>query len=113
VFRALEENNANAGGAYIARGPEQVLIRGEGLVETLADIGSIVVSVSPDGVPVLVRNLGEVTFAPEVRQGAATRDGRGEIVTGIVMMLIGENSREVVADVKAAAEQIRPSLRPG
>lgn len=113
VFRALEENNANAGGAYIARESEQVLIRGEGLVETLSDIESIVVSVSPEGVPILIRNIAEVAFAPEVRQGAATRDGRGEVVTGIVMMLIGENSRQVVNDVKAAVDQIRPSLPAG
>ena len=113
VFRALEENNANAGGAYIARESEQVLIRGEGLIEKLADVGSVVVATSEEGVPVYVRDLGAVAFAPEVRQGAATRDGRGEIVTGIVMMLIGENSREVVADVKAAVRQIEPSLPRG
>lgn len=113
VFRALEENNANAGGAYIARESEQVLIRGEGLVETLDDVGRIVVSTSAEGVPTLVRDLGDVVFAPEVRQGAATRDGQGEIVTGIVMMLIGENSREVVNDVKAAVSQIEPSLPKG
>ncbi|MDY7229870.1 efflux RND transporter permease subunit [Hyalangium rubrum] len=113
VFHALEENNANAGGAYIARGAEQVLIRGEGLVETLEDIGNIVLSASPQGVPVLIRDVAEMKFAPMVRQGAVTRDGRGEAVTGIVMMRIGENSREVVNRVKAAVEEIRPTLPPG
>jgi cobalt-zinc-cadmium resistance protein CzcA len=113
VFRALEENNANAGGAYIAHESEQVLIRGEGLIEKLSDVGNVVVATSDEGVPVYVRDLGTVAFAPEVRQGAVTRDGRGEIVTGIVMMLIGENSREVVADVKAAVKQIEPSLPHG
>ncbi|PTL81602.1 efflux RND transporter permease subunit [Vitiosangium sp. GDMCC 1.1324] len=113
VFRALEENNANAGGAYIARGPEQVLIRGEGLVESLEDIGNIVVATSPQGVPVYIRNVAEVKFAPMVRQGAVTRDGRGEAVTGIVMMRIGENSREVVNRVKEAVEAIRPTLPEG
>ncbi|MFP2911147.1 efflux RND transporter permease subunit [Pyxidicoccus sp. 3LFB2] len=113
VFHALEENNANAGGAYIARGPEQVLIRGEGLVETLEDIRNVVLSTSPQGVPVYVRNVAEVAFAPMVRQGAVTRDGRGEAVTGIVMMLIGQNSREVVNAVKEEVEKIRPTLPPG
>ncbi|MFP2923775.1 efflux RND transporter permease subunit [Pyxidicoccus sp. 3LG] len=113
VFHALEENNANAGGAYIARGPEQVLIRGEGLLETLEDIRNVVLSTSPQGVPVYVRDIAEVAFAPMVRQGAVTRDGRGEAVTGIVMMLIGQNSREVVNDVKEEVEKIRPSLPPG
>lgn len=113
VFRALEKNNANAGGAYIARGAEQVLIRGEGLITSLDDVGNTVVTTSPEGVPVLVRHLGKVTLAPMVRQGAVTRDGRGEVVTGIVMMLMGENSRRVVNDVKEAVEAIGPSLPEG
>ncbi|AKQ66372.1 Cobalt-zinc-cadmium resistance protein CzcA [Myxococcus hansupus] len=113
LFEALEQNNANAGGAYIARGPEQVLIRGEGLVESLDDIRTVVLATSDQGVPVYVRDVAEVTFAPQVRQGAVTRDGRGEAVTGIVMMLIGQNSREVVNAVKAEVEKIRPALPPG
>ncbi|MCP3099442.1 CusA/CzcA family heavy metal efflux RND transporter [Myxococcus sp. K15C18031901] len=113
VFAALEQNNANAGGAYIARGPEQVLIRGEGLVEGLEDLRDVVLTTSAQGVPVYVRDVAEVAFAPQVRQGAVTRDGRGEAVTGIVMMLIGQNSREVVNNVKAEVERIRPSLPPG
>ncbi|QSQ17651.1 efflux RND transporter permease subunit [Myxococcus landrumensis] len=113
VFEALEQNNANAGGAYIARGPEQVLIRGEGLVETLEDLRDVVLSTSPQGVPIYVRDVATVAFAPKVRQGAVTRDGRGEAVTGIVMMLIGQNSREVVNNVKVEVEKIRPTLPPG
>ncbi|MCY1017879.1 efflux RND transporter permease subunit [Pyxidicoccus sp. MSG2] len=113
VFQALEENNANAGGAYIARAQEQVLIRGEGVVESLDDIANIVVSTSAQGTPVFIRNVAEVKFAPQVRQGAVTRDGRGEAVTGIVMMLIGQNSRAVVEDVKVVVEKIRPTLPQG
>lgn len=113
VFRALEENNANAGGASIARGPEQVLIRGEGLVQTLDDLRNVVVATPEEGTPVYVRDIAEVAYAPMVRQGAVTRDGEGEAVTGIVMMLIGENSREVVDRVKDAVEHVRPSLPKG
>lgn len=113
VFKALEENNGNAGGAYIARHQEQVLIRGEGLVESLEDIRNIVVAASPEGVPIYIRNVAEVKFAAAVRQGAVTRDGRGEVVTGIVMMLIGENSRTVVNRVKGAVDEIRPTLPKG
>jgi cobalt-zinc-cadmium resistance protein CzcA len=113
VFRALQENNANTGGAYLTRGSEQLLIRGEGVVETLDDIASVVVATSPTGVPVYIRNVADVAFAPEVRQGAVTRDGQGEAVTGIVMMLIGENSREVVNAVKEAVARIQPTLPPG
>ncbi|MFZ5623860.1 MAG: efflux RND transporter permease subunit [Gemmatimonadota bacterium] len=111
LFDALERNNANAGGAYIERNAEQYLIRGEGLVGTLADVGNIVVATDPaDGTPIYVRQLAEVRFAPMVRQGAVTQDGRGEIVAGITMMLLGANSREVVTNVKAAVAQMQPSL---
>ncbi|MEZ5418103.1 MAG: efflux RND transporter permease subunit [Vicinamibacterales bacterium] len=96
VFEALEGNNANAGGAYIERAQEQYVIRGEGLVEKIADIDNIVVA-ARNGTPVFIRNLGETVLAPQVRQGAVTRDGRGEVVPGVVMMLMGENAR-VVAD---------------
>jgi len=110
LFEALEHNNANAGGAYIEKNGEQFLIRGEGLIGSREDIQDIVVATSPDGTPTFVRHLGEVTFAPMVRQGAVTRDGRGEAVTGIVMMLIGANSRQVVNDVKTTLAEMQPAL---
>jgi cobalt-zinc-cadmium resistance protein CzcA len=113
VFEALERNNANSGGAYIERNQEQYLIRGEGLVQSLRDIENIVVAARNGDTPIYIRNLGRAAFAPMVRQGAVTRDGRGEAVTGVVMMLIGENSRAVVNRVKDKIEEIRKSLPPG
>ena len=113
VFDALERNNANAGGAYIERAQEQYVIRGEGLVERISDIDNIVVSAAEDGTPVYIRNLGQTVFAPQVRQGAVTRDGNGETVTGVVMMLMGENSRVVAARVRDALEGIKGSLPEG
>ena len=110
VFDALERNNANAGGAYIEHNGEQYLVRGEGQIESLDDIRDVVVRTDDDGTPIYVRQLGAVEFAPLVRQGAVTRDGRGEIVSGTVMMLMGANSRQVVADVKTTIEAMRPSL---
>lgn len=112
VFKALEGNNANAGGAYIERAQEQYVIRGEGLVEKLEDIDNIVVA-AKEGTPVFIRNLGKTVLAPQVRQGAVTRDGRGEIVTGVVMMLMGENARVVADRVKAELEVIKTSLPKG
>lgn len=113
VFSALEQNNANAGGAYIEHAGEQYLIRGEGLVDGLEDIENVVVAARNDGTPVYIRNIATVDFAPMVRQGAVTRDGRGEAVTGVVMMLIGENSRVVVDRVKRKVAEIEKSLPPG
>ncbi len=113
VFQALGTNNSNSGGAYIERNQEQYLIRGEGLVRGLEDIGNIVVVTRDEGTPIFIRDVAEVTFAPMVRQGAVTRDGEGEAVTGVVMMLIGENSRTVVNRVKEKIEDIKVSLPPG
>ncbi len=113
VFEAIERNNANAGGAYIAKGGEQFLIRGEGLVATLEDIAQIVVTSRHEGTPITVGDLGEVALAPMVRQGAATHDGKGETVVGIAMMLMGANSRQVARDVADKLEEIRPTLPDG
>lgn len=113
VVEALEANNSARGGAYIEHNGEQQVIRGEGLVETLADIGNIIVKTNEGGVPIYVKSLGEVRFAPRVRQGAVTRDGRGEVVTGVVLMLIGENSRAVAQRVGVEMEKIKKSLPPG
>jgi cobalt-zinc-cadmium resistance protein CzcA len=113
VLRALSANNRNVGGGYIAHQGEQYLIRGEGLVGQLADIADIVVAHGEGGTPVYVRNLGDVELAPMIRQGAVTRDGRGEAVVGIVMMLMGENSRVVVDRVKESVAQIEKTLPRG
>jgi heavy metal efflux system protein len=112
VFQALEKNNLSAGGGYIIHSGEQQVIRGAGLVTNLVDVANIVVG-SHEGVPIYIRNLGNVAFAPMLRQGAVTRDGKGETVAGIVMLLIGENSRTVVDRVKAKIEEIKPTLPKG
>lgn len=113
VFAALERNNANAGGGYIERAQEQYLIRGEGLVEHISDVDNIVIGSGPSGTPIFVKNIGRTVLAPRVRQGAVTRDGRGEVVTGVVMMLMGENSRVVAQRVREQLEIIKQSLPPG
>jgi cobalt-zinc-cadmium resistance protein CzcA len=114
VLAALKANNRNVGGGYIAHHGEQYLIRGEGLVETTKDVGNIIVKHDElSGTPVYLRNIGEVEFAPMIRQGAVTRDGQGEAVVGIVMMLMGENSRVVSNRVKEKIGQIEKSLPEG
>lgn len=113
VIEALEKNNANAGGAYLERFEQQSLIRGEGLIASLSDIENIVVGNSPTGTPILIRNIATVHFAPMVRRGFATQDGRGEIVLGVAMMLVGENSLVVADRVKASLTDIQKTLPPG
>jgi cobalt-zinc-cadmium resistance protein CzcA len=112
VLDALERNNVNAGGAYLERGGEQQLVRGIGLIQRASDIENIVVA-SHGGTPVYVRDLGRVAIGSQVRQGAATRDGNGETVMGVAMLLKGANSRTVTEAVKAELEEIQTSLPPG
>jgi cobalt-zinc-cadmium resistance protein CzcA len=113
ILEALERNNANAGGAYLERAEQQSLIRGEALITSLQDIENIVIGSSPTGTPVLIRNVADVRFAPMVRQGFATQDAQGEIVIGVAMMLIGENSRTVAARVKDRLADIQRTLPAG
>jgi cobalt-zinc-cadmium resistance protein CzcA len=113
LFQAIERNNATAGGGYLVRSGEQLLVRGEGRIQSLDDISDVLIETRADGVPVRVRDVARVHIAPLIRQGAVTRDGRGEVVTGIVMMLIGANGRDVVQNVKKKLAAIAPSLPGG
>lgn len=113
VFQALADNNINAGGQYIEHASEQYLVRGIGLINTIQDIENIVVHATKEGIPIYVKNLADVTLGSEVRYGAVTRDGKGEVVTGVTMMLKGENSRTVVEVIKQKVKEIRQSLPEG
>ena len=113
VYEAIANNNANAGGAYIEKNQEQYVVRGEGLIETAEDIGNIVVGATVDGTPIFIKDIGAVSLEALVRQGAVTRDGRGEAVTGVVLMLMGENSRVVVERAKQQLEVARTALPEG
>ncbi|HWC91205.1 MAG TPA: efflux RND transporter permease subunit, partial [Pirellulales bacterium] len=113
LFAALEHNNSSAGGGYIVHHGEQRFIRGQALLKNVADIERVVVLKRTGGLPLLVKDVATVSIAPLIRQGAATRDGRGEVVTGMVMMLLGENSRQVVHDAKQRLAEIQQTLPHG
>ncbi|MGH7801839.1 MAG: efflux RND transporter permease subunit [Thermodesulfobacteriota bacterium] len=112
VFEAVENNNANSGGSFIEHNSEQYIVRGLGLVKDPEDLRNIIIT-SHDGTPIYVKDVADVTIGPEVRQGAVTKDGKGEIVTGIVLMLKGASGREVVTDVKEKVEEIQKTLPSG
>ncbi len=112
VFNALKNNNANVGGGYLIHEGEARYIRGVSQARSVDDISAIVID-ERNGVPVTIGNVANVHPAPMIRAGLATRDGEGEIVTGLVMMLIGQNGRKVVTDVKAEIAEIQKSLPPG
>jgi heavy metal efflux system protein len=113
VFEALEQNNAVGGGGYIEKGGEAYIVRGEGLVEGEDAIGSIVVATSADGVPITIRQLGSVRIGSPPRIGAATRDGEGEAVIAMTLMLKGANASAVAERVKAEIERMLPTLPAG
>ncbi|MGA9926346.1 MAG: CusA/CzcA family heavy metal efflux RND transporter, partial [Isosphaeraceae bacterium] len=112
VFNALKNNNANVGGGYLIHEGEARYIRGVSQARSVEDISAIVID-ERNGVPVTIGNVAQVHPAPMIRAGLATRDGEGEIVTGLVMMLIGQNGRKVVTKVKAEIAELQKSLPPG
>lgn len=113
VIDALQRNNANTGGAYIEHANNAYFIRGVGLATGLDDIGRIVVDTPREGAPLLVRDVATVRLGAAPRYGAMTRDGEGEVVGGIVMMLKGGNASEVVEAVKTKLDAIRAGLPEG
>ncbi|WP_447971461.1 efflux RND transporter permease subunit [Nitrospira sp. M1] len=113
VFHALEQNNALAGGGYIEHERELYLITGEAMATTTDELGQIVIDHGPDGVPILVKDIGEVKEGAALRIGAATRMGEGETVIGMVQMLAGANAQQVVTKVKEKVQDIQSTLPPG
>ncbi|MBG6188110.1 CusA/CzcA family heavy metal efflux RND transporter [Flavobacterium sp. CAN_S2] len=112
IFEALEKNNQNTGGAYIEKDQYAYFIRGVGMASGIKDLENIVVK-NRNGSPVLVRDVASVNEGISLRYGASTKDGKGEIVCGLVLMLKGENSSAVVDRVKEKMEQINKTLPEG
>ena len=113
VVAALEKSNANAGGGYIEHAREHFVIGTSGLVKSLDDLRGVVIGATPQGVPITVATVGDVQFGPRLRRGAASMDAKGEVVVGVTMMLLGENSGAVTAAVKTKLAEMQPSLPQG
>ncbi|HRI50180.1 MAG TPA: CusA/CzcA family heavy metal efflux RND transporter [Pseudomonadota bacterium] len=113
IYDVLLRSNANIGGGYIEKQRESFVIRGEGQYRDLRDIGNTVVTTDASGTPVLLKQLGAIKLGPALRFGVVTKHGKGEIVAGTVMMLIGQNSREVVGHVKDKLIEIQRELPAG
>ena len=110
IFSALKKNNENTGGAYIDKKPNAYFIRGVGLVSSMDDVKNIVVKNNPNGIPVLIKDVADVQFGSAVRYGALTYNGEVDAVGGVVMMLKGYNSAEVVTSIKTKMITIQKSL---
>jgi cobalt-zinc-cadmium resistance protein CzcA len=110
IFVALEKNNENTGGAYIDKKPNAYFIRGVGLIGSFDDIKNIVVKTNPNGIPILIKDVAEVHLGSAVRYGAMTYNGEVDAVGGVVMMLKGANSADVVSRIKDKMATIQKSL---
>lgn len=108
----IEHNNANFGAGIVDHNSEQFLVRGVGRIQKIADLQNTVIKID-NGVPITIKNVADVSINSSLRQGAVTKDGEGEVVTGIVMMLKGENSREVISRVKKEISHIQSGLPKG
>jgi len=112
VLRALEANNLNVGGGYLVQAGEIHLVQGVSLTTNMEQIGNIVISAN-NGVPIRIRDIGEVREGHEIRRGAATANGKGEVVLGLGFMLMGENSHEVTSLLQERMAEIQETLPEG
>ncbi|MCE9499255.1 MAG: CusA/CzcA family heavy metal efflux RND transporter [Leptospira sp.] len=113
ILSRLKNANANVGGGYIMKGNEQLVIRGEGQFKSTEELSRTAIRTGKDGIPLLLGQVAQVQIGPAIRFGLATKKDKGEVVAATVMMLIGENSREIVKIVKKRIEELKKNLPEG
>src|SRR6202043_1661807 len=106
-----EKNNKNVGGGSIRQNSQALLVQGQGRLVNAEQVRNVVV-IAKDGVPIKVGDVADVTIGHEVRRGAVTADGKGEVVLGLGFMLIGENTHEVTSAMKNRLDEIKATLPP-
>src|SRR5439155_17545120 len=112
LFDAIQNNNQNTGANFIEHGDEQYVVRGLGLVKDIEDIQNVVLD-SRGGTPIKVSDVAQVEIGNELRQGAVTKDGQGEVVTGIILKRINENTKQVIDRVRGKVVEINKALPQG
>jgi Cu(I)/Ag(I) efflux system membrane protein CusA/SilA len=113
VIDAVRGGNNEASGRMLEFGGSEYVVRGRGYAKSLADFQNIVVAIPENGLPLRVKDLGEVVWGPDIRRGLTDLDGNGNIVSGIVIMRSGENALQVIDRVKARLKEIEPGLPDG
>jgi Cu(I)/Ag(I) efflux system membrane protein CusA/SilA len=113
VMDAVRAGNNDVGGRLIESGGTEYMIRGHGYARSVADLESIALGAGENGTPIRVKDVGEVVLGPDLRRGVSDLDGKGEAVSGIVIMREGENALQVIERVKAKIKEIEPGLPPG
>lgn len=113
VVDAVREGNSEVGGRLLEFGGTEYMIRGRGYAQSIEDFQNIVLQASEDGTTIRIKDVGQVVEGPELRRGLAESDGKGEVVSGVVIMRNGENALEVIGRVKRRLSEIEPSLPEG
>ena len=113
VVAAVRESNEEGSGRVVEFGATEYMVRGRGYIQSVEDLGEAVLSTDESGAPIRIRDIGEVTLGPDMRRGVADLDGRGEAVSGIVVVRYGENALEVIERVKARLAEVKAGLPPG
>src|SRR5689334_21330286 len=108
VVDAVRAGNSEAGGRLIEFGGTEYMVRGHGYAKSIQDFENIVLQASDSGAPIRIKDVGQVVMGPDIRRGVSDLDGRGEAVSGIVVMRQGENALQVIDRVRAKLEQIKP-----
>ena len=112
IKEKVEANNGNTGAQFLVKNAEEYIIRSVGLAEKISDLERVVLKVQ-DGIPVYLDQVSDIVVGGEIRRGLATMDGKGEVVVGMVLKLIGTNTSTVIADVKAKLEEVNRVLPDG
>jgi len=113
VLEALKRNNAAAGGGYIEKEKEHIVIGSDGLIGSLEDISKIYIGKTKDGIPVTISSIAEVKAGHKLRRGATSKDGKGEVTGAITLMLMKDNSLQVTESIKKKLQEIKPFLPSG
>ncbi len=113
LMMAIQRSNIDVGGGAIEMAETEFIVRSRGYIQSVADLENVVVMATPEGTPVLVKDLAEVRLGPEMRRGVAELDGEGEVVGGIIVMRYGENARTVIERVKNRLAELKTGLPEG
>ncbi len=112
VTEKIKKNNQNIGASFITKGKEEYIVRSLGLVQTLDDLGNIVIA-NFQGTPIHLKDVGSVQILPAIKRGAALSNGEGEKVVGMVLKLFGSNTAKVIKDIEERISEVNKSLPPG
>jgi len=113
VAEVVRSGNYESAGRLIEFGGTEYNVRGRGYIKSVKDIENIVVTASDSGTPIRIKDIGQVVVGPDIRRGVSDLDGKGDAVSGIVIMRHGQNALDVIERVKAKIKEIEPGLPPG